>query len=101
MSGYAEVFDSACESEAVGRYDHETGLHIHEILFIKRLRVNYGAVNVSEQLEFVRAPDVVSVTRRPVGHNTASIDLFYLVRFEGINHPELIRHSPDPAVGFY
>src|SRR2546422_3359524 len=41
-----------------------------------------GRVEIGEQLEFIRAADVVAVARRAVGNNALTVDLFHLPRLE-------------------
>src|SRR2546422_11536435 len=57
-----------------------------------------GRVEIGEQLEFIRAADVVAVARRAVGNNALTVDLFHLPRLERLDHAALGRHSADPLV---
>ena len=62
--------------------------------------IDDGAVDVGEQLEFVRAADVVAVAGGAVGHDAATVHLLDVARLERLDHAVLLRHAADPAVGF-
>ena len=67
---------------------------------VEVLRIDDGRVDVGEDLEFVRAADVVAVARRAVGDDLVPVDLAHLSRLERLDHPVLRRHAADPPVGF-
>src|SRR6185295_11376814 len=49
-------------------------------------------------LEFVRAPDVVTVTRGAIRNDLAAIVFAYLAGLERLDHPMLACHAADPLV---
>ena len=100
----AEVLDGARERETVGRNDADIALDIDETLFVEILRVDDGAVDVGEHLEFVSAANVVAVTRRSITDDALVLavaidDRTDLARLEGFDHAVLARHAANPLVG--
>jgi two-component system OmpR family sensor kinase len=68
----AEVLDGAGQREGVRRDDADVALDVDEGVRIEVLRVDDGAVDVREHLEFVGAADVVAVRRGAPGDDLAA-----------------------------
>src|SRR6266705_2674439 len=96
--GDAEVLDGSRQGEGVGRDDAGVAFDVHEGLVVEILRVDDGRVEIREQLEFIRATDVVTVARGAVGNDALTLDLFHLPWLERLDHAALGRHSADPLV---
>src|SRR2546426_12188798 len=94
----AEVLDGPRQGEGVGRDDAGVAFDVHEGLVVEILGVDDGRVEIGEQLEFIRAADVVAVARRAVGNDAMTVDLFHLPWLERLDHAALGRHSADPLV---
>jgi hypothetical protein len=55
-------------------------------------------IDVGEDLEFVRAADVVAVARGPVRNHLPPAHFLHLARLERLDQAVLGRHPADPAV---
>ncbi len=98
VPGDAKVFDRARERKTVWRNQYRFGFNIHEILLIEFLRIDYRAVDVGEEFEFIGAANVVTIARRAVRNDLSAIYFLHLARFKRIDHSELARHFPDPFI---
>src|SRR5229473_6434807 len=94
----AEVLDRPRQGEGVGRDDAGVGFDVDEGLVVEILGVDDGRVEVGEELEFVRAADVVTIARGAVGDDALAVHLFHLARLERLDHAVLGRHTADPPV---
>src|SRR5690606_6284861 len=88
----------AREGEAVGRDDAAVTLEIDKALLVEVLRVDHGAVDVGEHLEFRRAADVIAIAAGAVADDLAAIGLADLTGLEGLDHAGAFRHATDPFV---
>jgi hypothetical protein len=61
----AEVFDRARQREGIRRDDADVAVDVDEGILVEVLRIDDGAVDVGEDLEFVGAADVVAVEDVP------------------------------------
>src|SRR3989442_464852 len=91
----AEVLDRAGEGEGVGGDDADLALEVHEGAGVEVLGIHDRGVDVREDLELVGDAHVVAVGGEPVGDHA----LPDLLLGEGLDHPMLERHPPDPPVG--
>jgi hypothetical protein len=82
------------QRERVRRDDADVPLDVHERARIEVLRIDHGAVDVGEDLELVADADVVAVRRHAVRDHPGA----HLAILEGLDHPVLERHLPDPAI---
>jgi len=73
---------------------------VHEAFFVKVLRVDHGAVDVGEHLEFGRTADVVAVAGGAVADDALAIDLANLLGLKGLDEAVLLGHAADPLVAF-
>ncbi len=96
----AEILHRARQREAVGRDDAHIAPKIDKGLFIEVFRIDDGAVDVGEDLEFVGATDVVTVARRAIADDAVSTDLAHLRGLERLDHRRVLRHAADPLIGF-
>ena len=92
------MLDRARQGEGIGRDDAHGALEVDERLGVERLGVDDGRVDVGEDLEFVRAADVVAVAGRAVGDHPPPVDLLHLAGLEWLDH-SLLGHAADPPVG--
>ena len=93
----SKVLDGASERERVRWDDADIGAHIDEALRIERLRVHNRRVDVREDLEFVRAADVVAVARGSVGDDLLAIDRTNLIGRKRLDHAAG-SHPSNPVV---
>src|SRR5262249_41990362 len=92
--------DRARKGKTIGWNDYRIAFDVDEILLVKLFRIDNGAVDVCEELEFVRATNVVTITRRAVRDDTLAVNLFYLTRFVRLDHAVLAGHHADPFIRF-
>ncbi len=57
----AEVFDRTCQRERIWRNDGNVGFDVDERILCKVLGVNHRRVDVGENLELIRDPQIVAV----------------------------------------
>src|SRR6185436_17141686 len=86
VSRDAEVFNGACERKAVWWNYYELAFDVDKVFLIKLLRINYGAVEIGEEFEFVGATNVVTITRGAVRNDSSAVYLFNLARLERLDH---------------
>ncbi len=96
MRKYSTVRASANE---LGGMMQQSPVKSTNDLSSKFFGIDDGGVEVGEELEFVRAADVVAVARRAVGHDLVAVDLAHLPGLERLDHPVIARHAADPPVG--
>jgi hypothetical protein len=82
----AEVLDGAGQRERVRRDDADVAFDVDEGIRIEVLRVDDGAVDVREDLEFVGAADVVAVRRGAPGDDLAAVRSRAPVGRERLDH---------------
>ena len=88
--------DGARQRKRVGRDDAVIGSDLDEGARVEILRIDDGAVDVGEQLEFVGTADIVAVARCAVRYDALAVDLLHLVRLERFDHFVLLRHAAYP-----
>jgi hypothetical protein len=86
----AEVLDGARQREGIRRNDAVVARDFDEGIRIEVLRIDDRRVDVGEQLEFVRAADVVAVARRAVGNDLLTVEVAHLTRLERLDHAVLL-----------
>src|SRR5207237_632670 len=96
----AEVLDGAGQREGVRRDDADVALDVDEGVRIEVLRVDDGAVDVGENLEFIGAADVVAVGRGAPGDDLAPFAFPHLAGREGLDHAGFFRHPAYPFIAF-
>ncbi|MOA55778.1 hypothetical protein D3C78_1796270 [compost metagenome] len=67
---------------------------------IEVLRVDDGAVDVGEDLEFIGAANIVAVARCAVRNDFLAVNLLDLLIHEWLDHGLFFGHATDPLVGF-
>ncbi len=97
----AKVLHGAGQGKAVGGDDANIRLDVDKALGVEVFRVDHGAVDVGEYLEFRGAADVVAITAGAVAHDflTRGV-LANLPWLEGFDHTVLLCHSANPFVAF-
>lgn len=98
VTGNAEVLDATCKGEGIGRDDADIGLDIDERLLIELLGIDHRAVDVGEDLELIRHPEVISVAGESVTDDTPVIGGTDLAFNEGFDHPVFQGHFTDPVI---
>src|SRR5690606_32263051 len=71
---------------------------VDEGLLVEVLRIDDGAVDVGEDLELVRAADVIAVAGGAEGDDAPPVHGPHLLRLEWLDHPVVPRHPADPLV---
>src|SRR6185436_6191240 len=95
----AEVLHRARQRKAVGRDHAHVGFDVDEAPLVEVLRVDHGAEDVGEHLEFTRATDVVAVARRAIADDAVAVgSVTHLPGLERLDHGVLGRHAADPSV---
>src|SRR5690606_200211 len=95
----AEVFHRARQREGVRRDDADVRLHIDKALRIELLRIDDGAVDVGEDLEFARAAHVIAIAGGAIGDDALAVGLAHLARLKRFDHALGGGHAADPVVG--
>ena len=99
IAGNPEILDAAREGEGVRRNDADVRLNVDEGLLVKALGVDHRAVHVGENLELIGNPEVIAVAREAIADDAAMVGGADLTIDEGFDHPMLLGHLADPAVG--
>ena len=98
VSRNAKVLNGACERETVRRNDADVAAEIDERSGVECLRIDDRRVDVREDLEFVRAANVVTVARRSVRHDPAPVRFAHLAGLKRLDHSILFHHTADPFI---
>src|SRR5450756_1229810 len=94
----AEIFDGTRQRKRIGRDDAVIGSYLDEGIWIEILRIDDGAVDVGEQLEFVGAANIVTIAGCAIRYDALAVDLLHLIRLERFDHFVLLRHAAYPFV---
>ena len=81
------------ERERIRRDDVDISVEIDERAGVERLRVDDRRIDIREDLEFVRATDIVAVARRAVRNDSMTVFFADLPRYERFDHPVRFRHA--------